>query len=277
MAKHSSRNGESFDWASRQHSLHNRSQKLGKGVSITTLELPYDILCDGCNKLLETGTQLKTEKRMVGNYLSTPIWSFRTRCCECRHWIEFHHNPEGIGYLVTRGARKMIVPEPVIDRGSPKKQKIETDDHVAAIKLLNDRQWKNADDANAQLRKVFRAAKKERKQTRGESEVIRSVVGIPASSNSSEKWGLNETATGLCGIDHTSTVRKRIRTVPPRKPLPIQDRVWHIRPKDADPFTSNAPLSQFTDKTLADYGIRKKKNTDQSETQWTRGMASYIH
>ncbi|KAJ2355817.1 Protein saf4 [Coemansia sp. RSA 2618] len=94
-----------------QHPLRDRARKLNEGILIVRFELPFSIWCGGCNSLLATGLRFNAEKKKIGKYYTTPIWSFRMKCRECGHWFEIHTNPKESAYKVASGARKKAEPE----------------------------------------------------------------------------------------------------------------------------------------------------------------------
>lgn len=40
------------------------------------------------------GVRYNAQKKKVGKYLSTPIWSFGMKCHLCSGWIEIHTDPK---------------------------------------------------------------------------------------------------------------------------------------------------------------------------------------
>jgi coiled-coil domain-containing protein 130 len=76
------------------HALGDRARKLGEGILIARFELPFNIWCGGCNAHIGQGVRYNAEKKRVGNYYSTPIYSFRCKCHLCSHWFEIHTDPK---------------------------------------------------------------------------------------------------------------------------------------------------------------------------------------
>ncbi|KAJ2455462.1 Protein saf4 [Coemansia sp. RSA 2336] len=193
-----------------QHPLRDRARKLNEGILIVRFELPFGIWCGGCNSMLATGLRFNAEKKKVGNYYSTPIWSFRMKCRECGHWFEIRTNPKEAAYDVVDGARKKAEPEEDIvdlsctdkqdNQGSllheletAKEQKRRTAQQILRLSSLQEasrKQWKDPDQANANLRKIFRVGRKIREENQRQSEEIQSRTGInvpilPASAEDS--------------------------------------------------------------------------------------------
>ncbi|OSX59036.1 hypothetical protein POSPLADRAFT_1151380 [Postia placenta MAD-698-R-SB12] len=52
------------------------------------------------------GVRYNAEKKKIGNYFSTPIYSFRCKCHLCDGWFEIQTDPKNTRYIVTSGARQ---------------------------------------------------------------------------------------------------------------------------------------------------------------------------
>ncbi|RKO89444.1 CWC16 protein, partial [Blyttiomyces helicus] len=89
-----------------QHPLRDRARKLDQGILIVRFELPYNIWCEGCEKHIGMGVRYNAEKKKVGMYYTTAIWSFRMKCHLCSSWIEIHTDPKAAEYVIISGARK---------------------------------------------------------------------------------------------------------------------------------------------------------------------------
>lgn len=70
--------------------------------------MPFNIWCLGCNKHVGRGVRFNAEKKKVGEYYSTTIWSFRMKCHMCSNWIEIHTDPKSSEYVVVEGARRKM-------------------------------------------------------------------------------------------------------------------------------------------------------------------------
>lgn len=71
--------------------------------------MPFAIWCTNCKPretLIGQGVRFNAEKKKVGNYYSTPIYSFRMKHTACGGWIEIRTDPKNTAYVVTEGARK---------------------------------------------------------------------------------------------------------------------------------------------------------------------------
>ncbi|KAJ1504746.1 hypothetical protein HMI55_001889, partial [Coelomomyces lativittatus] len=77
------------------HPLGHRARKLkSEGILIIRFELPFNIWCLGCDNHIGRGVRFNAEKKKVGNYYSTPIWSFRMKCHLCDNWFEIQTDPK---------------------------------------------------------------------------------------------------------------------------------------------------------------------------------------
>ncbi|KAF8638704.1 hypothetical protein AX17_001999 [Amanita inopinata Kibby_2008] len=89
-----------------KHALGDRARKLDQGILIVRFELPFNIWCGTCNNHIGMGVRYNAEKKKIGNYYSTPIYSFRCKCHLCDGWFEIQTDPKNTQYVVTSGARR---------------------------------------------------------------------------------------------------------------------------------------------------------------------------
>ncbi|KAF1935014.1 DUF572-domain-containing protein [Clathrospora elynae] len=99
-------NPPSFNNAS--HPLGKRANKIGQGILTVRFELPFAVWCNHCTPtaIIGQGVRFNAEKKKVGNYYSTPIWSFRMKHSACGGWWEIRTDPQKSDYVVTEGATK---------------------------------------------------------------------------------------------------------------------------------------------------------------------------
>lgn len=87
-----------------------RARKLDQGILITRFELPFNIWwyvpfsgssallftrrSGTCNNHIGMGVRYNAEKKKIGNYYSTPIYSFRCKCHLCDGWFEIQTDPK---------------------------------------------------------------------------------------------------------------------------------------------------------------------------------------
>ncbi|KVH96311.1 coiled-coil domain-containing protein 130-like [Cynara cardunculus var. scolymus] len=91
-----------------QHALRERAKKIDQGILIIRFEMPYNIWCGGCNSMIAKGVRFNAEKKQVGNYYSTKIWSFTMKAACCKHEIVIQTDPKNCEYLVISGAQKKV-------------------------------------------------------------------------------------------------------------------------------------------------------------------------
>ncbi|KAG6467207.1 hypothetical protein ZIOFF_074978 [Zingiber officinale] len=89
-----------------QHPLRERARKLDQGILIIRFEMPFNIWCGGCNHMIAKGVRFNAEKKQVGNYYSTKIWSFTMKSACCRHEIVIQTDPKNTEYVIISGAQR---------------------------------------------------------------------------------------------------------------------------------------------------------------------------
>ncbi|MCO5575324.1 hypothetical protein L7F22_029124 [Adiantum nelumboides] len=89
-----------------QHALRERARKLDQGILIIRFEMPYNIWCGGCHSMIAKGVRFNAEKKQVGNYYSTKIWSFSMKAACCRQEIVIQTDPQNCEYVIISGAQK---------------------------------------------------------------------------------------------------------------------------------------------------------------------------
>ncbi|KAL3824062.1 hypothetical protein ACJIZ3_020091 [Penstemon smallii] len=91
-----------------QHALRERAKKIDQGILIIRFEMPYNIWCGGCESMIAKGVRFNAEKKQVGNYYSTKIWSFSMKSACCQHEIVIQTDPQNCLYVIISGARKKV-------------------------------------------------------------------------------------------------------------------------------------------------------------------------
>ena len=82
----------------------------GDGVLLVRFEMPYDVWCGGCGEIIAMGVRFNNaEKKKVGKYFSTPIFTFRVRHF-CGNWVTIQNDPKNAAFNVTDGGREKITP-----------------------------------------------------------------------------------------------------------------------------------------------------------------------
>jgi coiled-coil domain-containing protein 130 len=90
------------------HPLGKRANKISQGILTVRFELPFAVWCDNCTPpaIVGQGVRFNAEKKKVGNYHSTPIWSFRMKHSVCGGWWEIRTDPKKAEYVVVEGAQR---------------------------------------------------------------------------------------------------------------------------------------------------------------------------
>ncbi|KAJ5316683.1 hypothetical protein PENANT_c019G00318 [Penicillium antarcticum] len=79
------------------------------GALVVRFEMPFAVWCTTCkphDTIIGQGVRFNAEKRKVGNYYSTPIYSFRMKHTVCGGTIEIKTDPQHTAYVVTQGGKK---------------------------------------------------------------------------------------------------------------------------------------------------------------------------
>ncbi|KAJ6073124.1 hypothetical protein N7467_011209 [Penicillium canescens] len=79
------------------------------GALVVRFEMPFAVWCTTCKPhetIIGQGVRFNAEKRKVGNYYSTPIYSFRMKHTVCGGTIEIKTDPQNTAYIVTEGGKK---------------------------------------------------------------------------------------------------------------------------------------------------------------------------
>lgn len=89
-----------------QHPLRDRARKLDQGILIIRFEAPWHFWCGGCGAHIGRGVRWNAEKKRVGHYYTTPIYSFTMKCHLCPNRFTFETDPKNCDYRITVGARR---------------------------------------------------------------------------------------------------------------------------------------------------------------------------
>lgn len=167
--------------------------------------MPFAIWCTTCPKptIVGQGVRFNAEKKKVGNYYSTPIFSFRMKHTACQGWIEIRTDPKNTAYVVTEGAKKRDTGE---DRVQDGEIKIRTDeererlqnDAFAALEgkvedkrqamtdrsrleellRVQDKDWDDPYAVSKKLRRAFRADRKVRERNEEATEDLKGRMSL---------------------------------------------------------------------------------------------------
>ncbi|KAJ5051833.1 uncharacterized protein L3040_001604 [Drepanopeziza brunnea f. sp. 'multigermtubi'] len=172
-----------------KHALGARANKISQGILTVRFEMPYPIWCTHCPKptIIGQGVRFNAEKKKVGNYYSSPIFSFRMKHVACGGWIEIRTDPKNTAYVVTEGARKRDLGEDKVEEGDVKiltqeerealranafaalegkvedKKRLEySKKRLEELQDLSEQQWEDPYEQNKRLRSAFRVGRKQR-------------------------------------------------------------------------------------------------------------------
>ncbi|OUS45248.1 cell cycle control protein-related [Ostreococcus tauri] len=90
-------------------SLGKRANKMrSHGVLTIRFEMPFHVKCGACEHTIAKGVRFNAEKKKIGMYHTTPIWSFTMRSPCCSQEIEVQTDPARTEYNVTKGAERCV-------------------------------------------------------------------------------------------------------------------------------------------------------------------------
>lgn len=157
-----------------------KKQNKRKGPEVVRFELPFDIYCDSCDGRFAQGTRYNAEKTKNGSYYSTTVWKFRMKCSNCPGFFAIQTDPKNTKYVVVEGARQPSAelrpsrdegekevkdpenPFSKLEQEKEREQKLESDKaELKEIYNTNFRQWEDTLGSSQNLRKHFRAEKRE--------------------------------------------------------------------------------------------------------------------
>lgn len=188
-----------------RHALGNRARKAGQGILTVRFEMPFPIWCSTCPKptIIGQGVRFNAEKKKVGNYHSSPIFSFRMKHNVCGGWIEIRTDPKNTAYVVTEGAKKRDVGDDkemdgdVRVKTEEEREKLRNDAFAALEVKIDDRKqtvmnksrieelqiakakdWDDPYTASKNLRRAFRADRKARQKQEALTEDLKDRMSL---------------------------------------------------------------------------------------------------
>jgi len=223
-----------------QHPLRERARKLDQGILIVRFEMPYNVYCESCKNHIAKGARFNAEKKAVGNYFTTKIWSFKMKCHHCQVQIEVQTDPQNRDYALTKGIHRVKAedwnPEDtntikLMGEGEQNAIRIDPfkklehlqedlefadDEKVQLLDLqeLRDRLAADDYDKNYALRKTFRDKKKEiETRTKESADRGLSITLLPNSTEDVEQAQQTKFATrSLSYNQQRATERLRIKS-----------------------------------------------------------------
>jgi coiled-coil domain-containing protein 130 len=241
-----------------KHALGSRANKISQGILTVRFEMPYPIWCTNCPKptIIGQGVRFNAEKKKIGNYYSTPIYSFRMKHTGCGGWIEIRTDPKNTAYVVTEGARKRDTGEDKVEEGDvkiltqeerevlrsnafaalegkveDKKQLEYSKKRLEELHELSEQQWEDPYEQNRRLRKSFREGRKIREKEAGVTAALQDKMSLgldllPEHEDDARRAGFIE----FGGVDYDKAVSRVIS-----KPLFSNKETVLAKPKPGKP------------------------------------------
>lgn len=174
-----------------KHALGSRARKASQGILTVRFEMPFPIWCTTCTKptIIGQGVRFNAEKKKVGSYYTTPIFSFRMKHVTCGGWFEIRTDPKSTAYVVTEGAKKRDTGEDKVQEGEirimteeerarlegdafarlegkveDKQRTISDKSRIEELYNQKEKDWDDPGEANRRLRNAFRVGRKERER-----------------------------------------------------------------------------------------------------------------
>ncbi|KAJ0419458.1 CWC16 protein [Aspergillus carlsbadensis] len=188
-----------------KHPLGSRARHLQtKGALIVRFEMPFATWCTTCvpETIIGQGVRFNAEKKKVGNYHSTPIYSFRFKHSVCGGWIEIRTDPKSTAYVVTEGGRRRdygvdeegnAVGEIMVgkagagtddpfakieDKIEDKRVVDEARRRILELQRRQDRDWDDPYEVSRRLRRGFRAERKVLEKKEEGNEALREKMSL---------------------------------------------------------------------------------------------------
>ncbi|KAG5922578.1 hypothetical protein E4U42_005430 [Claviceps africana] len=228
----------------KKHALGQRASKLSsRGVLTVRFEMPFPVWCSSCAKptIIGQGVRFNAEKKKVGHYYSSPIWSFRFRHAACGGTIEMRTDPKNTAYVVAQGATRRDTGE---DRGprpgdealvimtdqerealrrsafaslertiDDRERLIRAGKRIEHLRVAQDRAWEDPYAMNQRLRRTFRVGRKERERDDAATEALRDKMGlamelVPATDEDAQRAKLVDFGAGCERRDADAALAK---------------------------------------------------------------------
>ncbi|KAL8820882.1 MAG: hypothetical protein Q9191_007423 [Dirinaria sp. TL-2023a] len=189
-----------------KHALGSRARKSAQGILTVRFEMPFAIWCLTCPKptIIGQGVRFNAEKKKVGNYHSTPIFSFRMKHNVCGGPIEIRTDPKNTAYLVTEGAKKRDTGEDkeaedgqISVRTEEERARLQNDafaalevkvddkrqqstdkSRIEELQTVKEKDWDDPYAASKKLRRVFRADRKLRQEKEKGTEALKDRMSL---------------------------------------------------------------------------------------------------
>ncbi|KAF8864735.1 DUF572-domain-containing protein [Acephala macrosclerotiorum] len=188
-----------------KHALGARANKISQGILTVRFEMPFPIWCTTCPKptIIGQGVRFNAEKKKVGTYFSSAIYSFRMKHTACGGRIEIRTDPKNTAYVVTEGARKRDLGEDKVEEGDIKiltkeerealrdnafaalegkvedKKRLEhSKKRLEELQELSEQMWEDPYEQNKRLRRSFREGRKQREKDAGVTAALQDKMSL---------------------------------------------------------------------------------------------------
>jgi coiled-coil domain-containing protein 130 len=268
---------------SQGHPLGARARKLAtENALIVRFEMPFRIWCETCKpeSIIDQGVRFNAEKKKVGNYYSSAIWSFRMKHTACGGTIEIRTDPQNSKYVVTEGARlrdygpqdegdgvfgEILTEEErekrkndamaALEGKVTQKAAVKNDQtRVEELLEVQDRRWADPYTNNQRLRRTFRAERKVRAALQKDREELAERLGLDFDILDASQGDKDRAALVDYGNLDQSSATAISRTI--RKPL------FDTKPPHRSDKVSTTSKVK---KTKAELNVDKKKASFQNE------------
>ncbi|RAK96106.1 Saf4/Yju2 family protein [Aspergillus ibericus CBS 121593] len=193
----------------KKHPLGARARHLKTtGALIVRFEMPFAVWCTTCKPhetIIGQGVRFNAEKKKVGNYYSTPIYSFRMKHAVCGGWIEIRTDPKNTEYVVVEGGRRRdtgvgtgvgegeIVLREGLGGGAlgnddpfaklegkveDKKRGDSERDRILELQERQARDWEDPYEKSRRLRRTFRVERKGLEKKEAEREALKDKLSL---------------------------------------------------------------------------------------------------
>jgi coiled-coil domain-containing protein 130 len=190
-----------------KHPLGGRARHLHTtGALIVRFEMPFAVWCTTCKPnetIIGQGVRFNAEKKKIGNYYSTPIYSFRMKHTVCGGWIDIHTDPKNTAYVVVEGGRKRdtgedkeLQPGEILIRGHAQdpgekdpfaklegkiedKRRAQTESsRILELQQRQSRDWEDPYEKSRRLRRTFRAERKGLEKLEANREALKEKMSL---------------------------------------------------------------------------------------------------
>lgn len=211
--------------------------------------MPFAIWCLTCPKptIIGQGVRFNAEKKKVGNYHSTPIFSFRMKHNVCGGPIEIRTDPKNTAYIVTEGAKKRDTGEDkqpedgqITIRTDEERERLQNDafaalevkvddrkqqstdqSRIEELQMVKERDWDDPYAASKKLRRTFRAGRKLRQSKEKDTEALKDRMSLGMDLLEETESDRRKAGCVEFGVLDAQTAAINVRNKPYSMQLPI--------------------------------------------------------